>query len=62
MNDNFLILKTKNNENVQIGKNSLSWAVRTEILMIFDLGDFVFIKKNKNSWSFKNNIQTLMEV
>ena len=35
MNDNFLILKTKNNENIQIGKNSLSWALETEILMMF---------------------------
>ena len=54
MNDNFLILKTKNNENVQIGKNSLSWAVRDRnINDIFDLGDYVFIKKNNSSWSLK---------
>tara|TARA_Y100000816_G_scaffold158964_1_gene113589 strand:+ start:4559 stop:6910 length:2352 start_codon:yes stop_codon:yes gene_type:complete len=54
MNDNFLTLKTINNENVKIEKNSLNWAIKKRnINDVFDIGDFVFIKKNKNVWSLK---------
>ncbi len=54
INDNFLTLKTINDKNIKIEKNSLNWAIKKRnINDIFDIGDFVFIKKNKNSWSLK---------
>ncbi len=54
INENFLVLKTINNKNIKIEKNSLNWAIKKrDINDVFDLGDFVFIKKNKNSWSLK---------
>ncbi len=54
INENFLVLKTINNKNIKIEKNSLNWAIKKrDIHDVFDLGDFVFIKKNKNSWSLK---------
>ncbi len=54
LNENFLNLKTKKNENIQISKTNLNWAIKNKSINdVFDLGDFVFIKKNSNEWSLK---------
>ena len=54
LNENFLNLKTKKNENIQISKTKLNWAIKNKSINdVFDLGDFVFIKKNNNEWSLK---------
>ncbi len=54
INQNFLILKTKKNKNIQINKSNIKWAIKNNnIFDVFDLGDFVFIKKNNYGWALK---------
>ena len=54
LNENFLILKSENNENIKIPKSSLKWAIKEKsVLDVFDLGDFVFLKKSKKGWDLK---------
>ena len=54
INENFIILRLKKNTNVKINKDNLNWALKKKkIYDVFDLGDFVFIQKNKNGWSLK---------
>ena len=54
INENFLILKSKQNENIKIQRSNLKWALRDKnIFEVFELGDFIFAKKNKNEWLLK---------
>ncbi len=54
VNENYLILKSKKNKNIKINKFNLKWVIKEKsITNTFDLGDFVFVKKNTNGWSLK---------
>ncbi len=54
VNENYINLKSKKYKNIKINKPGLKWAINNKkISEVFDLGDFVFIKKNNNSWSLK---------
>ncbi len=54
INENFLILKTEKNSNIQISKYNLSWVLKGKnISDLFSSGDFVFVKKNKSNWNIK---------
>ena len=57
LNENFLNLKTKKNENIQISKTNLNWAIKNKSINdVFDLGDFVFLKKKIVTNGLLNNI------
>ncbi len=54
IDENYLVLKTENNENIKINKSNLFWILKKKnIFDVFNLGDFVFVKKNKNMWEIK---------
>ena len=54
INENSLILNSENNNNIKITKSSLRWVTKNKsIFDVFNLGDFVFVKKNENTWSLK---------
>ncbi len=56
LNEDFLNLKTKKNGEVKIFKSELIWALKKkEIEDIFSLGDFVYIKSEKNKWVLKQH-------
>ena len=46
INENSLILNSKNLKSIEIKKSNLSWAIKNaKIEDVFELGDFVFVKK-----------------
>ena len=52
LNENFFNFKIEKNENIKIPKSNLEWAIKEKsILDVFDLGDFVFLKKIKEMGS-----------
>ena len=54
INDDFLSLKSDENENLKIKKSGLKWIIKdNNIEDLFNIGDFVFIKKNKTEWEIK---------
>ncbi len=54
INENSLILNSKNLKSIEIKKSNLSWAIKNaKIEDVFELGDFVFVKKKNNSWFLK---------
>ena len=54
INENSLILNSENNNNIKITKSSLRWVTKNKsIFDVFNLGDFVFVKKNENTWNLK---------
>ena len=54
INDDFLSLKSDENENLKIKKSGLKWIIKdNNIEDVFNIGDFVFIKKNKTEWEIK---------
>ena len=41
-------------KSIEIKKSNLSWAIKNaKIEDVFELGDFVFVKKKNNSWFLK---------
>ena len=53
LNQNFILAKI-NNKEVKIIKTNLNWALRKkEIQEIFEIGDFIYIKKIGESWKLK---------
>ena len=56
INENSLILNSKNLKSIEIKKSNLSWAIKNaKIEDVFELGDFVFVKKKKIIVGFLNN-------
>ena len=54
INDSFLEAFTNKKNKVKINKNNLKWAIgKKNINDFFKLGDFIFVKKNKNYWKLK---------
>tara|TARA_B100001564_G_scaffold341424_1_gene336113 strand:+ start:199 stop:2550 length:2352 start_codon:yes stop_codon:yes gene_type:complete len=54
INENYLILNSKQTKNIKIKKSNLKWVLRDkDISNVFELGDFVFTKKNNNNWNIK---------
>ncbi len=54
INENYLILSTEKNKNIEIKKSNIGWILKNKsIFDVFDNGDFVFIKKNKSRWDIK---------
>ena len=54
INDDFLYLKSDKNENIKIKKSGLKWIIKDKnIEDVFNLGDFIFVKKNKTEWILK---------
>tara|TARA_Y100000992_G_scaffold296867_1_gene259667 strand:- start:192 stop:2543 length:2352 start_codon:yes stop_codon:yes gene_type:complete len=52
--ENFLVLKSKKNQNIKIEKSNLKWALKNQTISdVFSLGDFVFVKKNNGKWELK---------
>ena len=52
--ENSLILNSKNLEIIEINKSNLNWAIKNKkIEEVFELGDIVFVKKEKNNWFLK---------
>ena len=43
-----------NNENIKIKKSKLKWIIKNNnIEDVFNVGDFIFVKKNKTEWDIK---------
>ena len=55
INESFLVLKLEKNQTIKIFKTNLNWAIKGKknIIDVFDLGDYVFVKKNNNEWVLK---------
>ena len=55
INDDFLSLKSYENENLKIKKSGLKWIIKdNNIEDVFNIGDFVFIKKIKQNGKLNN--------
>ena len=49
-----ITVKLLNKKQIKINKPNLNWALKgKEINKVFKLGDFIFVKKEKNIWSLK---------
>ena len=55
INESFLVLKLEKNQTIKIFKTNLNWAIKGKknIVDVFDIGDYVFVKKNNNGWVLK---------
>ena len=55
INESFLVLKHEKNQTIKILKTNLKWTIKGKknIFDVFDLGDYVFVKKNNNGWVLK---------
>ena len=55
INESFLVLKLEKNQTIKIFKTNLNWAIKGKknIVDVFDIGDYVFVKKNNNGWALK---------
>ena len=55
INESFLVLKLEKNQTIKIFKTNLNWAIKDKknIVDVFDIGDYVFVKKNNNGWALK---------
>ncbi len=54
LNNEYIAVKLLNEKEIKINKTNLNWALRgKEINEVFKLGDFIFVKKEKNIWSLK---------
>ena len=55
INESFLVLKLERNQTIKIFKTNLNWAIKGKknIVDVFDIGDYVFVKKNNNGWALK---------
>ena len=54
LSENYLDLKLEKKEKIIINKSNLKWILKNKnITDIFEIGDFVFVKKDKNIWNIK---------